>query len=75
MKLATSGDDGVVTMRRMTSPTVGDTLLAGEARVRSVSFSPDGRHLAASDTDGNLHHWDLAGRRPLGCGSRVGASS
>jgi WD40 repeat protein len=47
-------------------------LLAGRGPVRAVVFSPDGKLLAATGTDGRARLWDVTTRRQVG-GALVGS--
>ena len=40
------------------------TLRGHESEIKSVGFSPDGRHVASSDLKGNLRVWYGAPRSP-----------
>jgi WD40 repeat protein len=66
--LATDGEDGksvvvrdLRTRRPLRPPLEGPT-----ARLRSITFSPDGRMLAAGGEDHSVVVWDLTDRRPTG---------
>ncbi len=46
----------------------------GNATVNGVAFSPDGKALAAGDTDGNLTVWNPVTRSRIGHALRAGST-
>ncbi|WP_202920224.1 WD40 repeat domain-containing protein [Urbifossiella limnaea] len=52
--------DGGVTLRRWSKAAVPAAEASLDGKLRAVAFSPDGRHVATGDLEGELTVWDLA---------------
>jgi WD40 repeat protein len=63
--LATAGNEnGEIRLRNVkTHRQLGRTMSAGRSDAYGVVFSPDGRRLITTDTDGTIRQWNVATRR------------
>lgn len=64
--LITSGADGTIIWRRADSKTVIGRTAAHETDIGALAVADDGRTLASGDWNGNIHLWNVRGRKPQG---------
>ena len=65
--LATAGNEnGEIRLRNVkTHRQIGRTMSAGQTDAYGVAFSPDGKTLVTTDTDGTIRQWNVATRRQI----------
>nr|SBO93674.1 High-affnity carbon uptake protein Hat/HatR [Nonomuraea gerenzanensis] len=66
---ATDGTIRLLDVRTPAKPAILATLTSAEGAVRSVTFAPDGRHLASSSATGKVQVWDIAATELVGTAS------
>jgi WD40 repeat protein len=62
---ASNGDDEIELMDVKTGVRIGNPLPVGASGVHSITFSSNGRYLAAGDGKGDIFIWDMAAKIPL----------